>query len=134
MYFIAGLFEGFFGFILEELLKLLARFGLYTIDERLKPKEERNSLILFLGYIFWGSFFGGISLFFFPDRLLIAEVHAKAYLILTPIATGLLLYSIDVFNNRRNRQVTTWGNFFYGYIFVLTLTIIRHFLISLNTG
>ena len=79
-----------------------------------------------MGYTLFGAILGGLSLLVFPDNL-VPEAWRIANLVLTPLAVGAMMAGMGVWRARRGQPVLRIDRFAYGYLFALSLALIRFF-------
>lgn len=80
-----------------------------------------------VGYTLFGAILGGLSLLVFPNNL-IPHAWRVANLIATPIAVGGVMALMGTWRARRGEPVYRINRFAYGYVFALSMALIRfHF-------
>ena len=116
------LFEIAGEFILQIVLEALVELGFHTIAEPFR--KTPNPWLATLGYVLLGSVLGGLSLLVFPLHLVGGGLRV-VNLLITPIAAGLLMCLMGVWRARRDQPVLRIDRFAYGYVFALSLALIR---------
>lgn len=116
------LFEIAGEFILQIVLEALVELGFHTIAEPFR--KTPNPWLATLGYVLLGSVLGGLSLLVFPLHLVGGGLRV-ANLVITPIAAGLLMCLMGVWRARRDQPVLRIDRFAYGYVFALSLALVR---------
>ncbi|MBM3845088.1 MAG: hypothetical protein FJ405_02220 [Verrucomicrobia bacterium] len=121
------MFEILLGIIWEALLQIvleaLPELGLHSVAEPFR--RTPNPWLAALGYALFGAIAGGLSPLAFPSHLVGSEGIRIANLIITPIAVGLVMCAMGVWRARRGQQTIRIDTFTYGYLFALTLVIVR---------
>lgn len=114
-------------FVCEVLLQVffegLGEIGLHSIPKR--SKEPTAPLTAAIGYALLGAAAGGVSLLLFPTSFVNGDVLRRVNLILAPVAAGLLMSAVGVWRRRRGQDLLRIDRFAYGYLFALTLALIR---------
>jgi len=113
----------FFGeFLLQLVIEGLVELGAHWFR---KPARRRpNRWLAALAYALIGAGLGGLSLQIFPASF----VHGPwrvANLVLTPIAAGLAMCLAGHWRARRGHAVLRIDRFAYGYLFALSLALVR---------
>ena len=116
------LFEIAGEFILQIVLEALVELGFHTIAEPFR--KTPNPWLATLGYVLLGSVLGGLSLLVFPLHLVGGGLR-EANLVITPIAAGLLMCLMGVWRARRDQPVLRIDRFAYGYVFALSIALVR---------
>lgn len=83
-----------------------------------------NPWLAGIGYLLWGAILGGLSLLIFPNNLVPPEFR-MANLIITPIVIGVMMGLRGKWRTRRGRSVLRLNRFSYGYLFALSLALVR---------
>lgn len=114
-------------FVCEVLLQVffegLGEIGLHSIPKR--STEPTAPLTAAIGYALLGAAAGGVSLLLFPTSFVNGDVLRRVNLILAPVAAGLLMSAVGVWRRRRGQDLLRIDRFAYGYLFALTLALIR---------
>jgi hypothetical protein len=119
------IFEFLLEFLLELFANVLIEFGFRRII--LGPfKADSHPLLAALGYVFWGAVCGAISLAIFPNHMVAGQVARWANLLLTPVAVGFSMMAMTAWRNKTGASVSLLDRFFHGYLFALTLAVVRH--------
>lgn len=121
--------------MLEFLIEILGEFVLQAVGEALlelgfhslaEPfRKPPNPLLAALGYAIFGALAGALSLLFLPDHLTPSGLPRLANLLLTPIATGLCMVAMGAWRSRRGDALLRIDRFSYGYLFALSLALVR---------
>ena len=124
------LLEFFFSIFGELLLQLLAEFlfhlGFHSLAETVTPREKRNPVLAFFGYVLFGIIIGGLSLVLFPELLLDDKSHSLGNLIVTPILAGLMMNTIGVIRKKQEKNIIRLDSFLFGFIFAFAMGIVRY--------
>ncbi len=123
---------GLFGFILEAAFEILAQLffemaaaiGLRSLTEPFRRPRPINPILAGIGYALYGAFAGGLSLLI--PKVFTAPVWLKLLnLIATPIVCGYIMAKVGQIRERRGQKVMRIDTFFYGYIFALSMAVVR---------
>lgn len=117
------LFQFVFEFLLQVVFEALAEFGLHSVKEPFK--KPPNPWLAAIGYAIFGTIAGAISLWLFPTLFLVSETAQISGLVLTPIAAGLAMMMLGAWRRRKNQNLIRLDKFAYGYLFALTMAVIR---------
>jgi hypothetical protein len=120
--------------MLELIFELLGEFVLQVIGEALVEigfhslaapfRGPPNPWLAGIGYALLGAILGGVSLLAFPDNL-VPGAWRVANLVATPIAVGAVMALIGAWRARRGQQVLRIDRFAYGYLFALSIALVR---------
>lgn len=109
-------------FILQVFGEALLELGLHALAEPfLRPP---NPWLAALGYALFGAIFGALSLLVFPAHL-VGQPWRIINLVLTPVAAGLVMTAMGAWRARRGDALLRIDRFSYGYLFALTLALVR---------
>lgn len=110
--------------LVQVFVEVLAELGLRSLAE---PIQERpNPWLAALGYVLFGTFTGGFSLFLFSEHLVSGEGWRVFNLIVTPVLAGLCMSALGAWRRRRGQRVLRIDRFAYGYLFALAFAVVRH--------
>ena len=126
------LFEFVFSFLGEFLLQVLGQLfievGFHSLAEPFR--KEPNPWLAALGYLIFGAVAGGLSLLVFPDYLVASKSLRVANAVLSPIAAGLSMAAMGKWRAKRGQEVLRIDKFSYGYLFALSLGLVRFWFAS----
>ena len=109
-------------FLLQAAVELLVELGLHALAE---PFHRRpNPWLAALAYAIFGALLGGLSLLVFPANF----THGAWRLVnlaVTPVAAGLLMCLAGRWRARRGDDLLRIDRFAYGYLFALSLALVR---------
>lgn len=109
-------------FILQVCGEALLELGLHALAEPfLRPPKP---WLAALGYALFGAIFGALSLLVLPVHL-VGQPWRVVNLIGTPIAAGLVMTAMGAWRARRGDALLRIDRFWYGYLFALTLALVR---------
>lgn len=117
------LFEIVGEFLLQAVVEALAELGLHSLKEPFR--RPPNPWLAGLGYAIFGAIAGGITLWLLPDHLVRNEVLRKFNLLITPLAAGGMMCLMGAWRTRRGEPVLRIDRFAYGYVFALSLALVR---------
>ncbi len=116
------IFEVLGEFLLQAVGEALFELGFHSLAEPFR--RPPNPWLAALGYILFGAILGGLSLLVVPDHL-VPEAWRIANLVLTPLAVGAMMVSMGAWRARRGQSALRIDRFAYGYLFALSLALIR---------
>ncbi|GAB3403499.1 hypothetical protein NX774_20845 [Massilia agilis] len=112
-------------FVVEVFGEVLAEFGLRCTTEAFK--REPTPWLAAIGYVILGALAGLVSVFLVPP--LLAGMHLRlANLALTPVFAGAVMVLIGAWRRRREQVVVRLDSFAYGYLFALSMALVRFWL------
>jgi len=119
--------EIIFQFIAEILLQIvveiLVEFGFRSFAEPFRNKP--NAWFAAAGYALFGAIAGGLSLLVFPSSFIGAKSLQLVNLALAPIAAGAAMSLLGAWRLRRDQTLIRLDRFSYGYLFALSMALIR---------
>ena len=123
--------EFVFGLLGEFLLQLvgeaLIEIGFHSLAEPFR--RPPNPWLAAIGYALFGAALGGLSLLLFPNNLVQGALRV-VNLVATPVAVGCVLAGIGAWRARRGQSVLRIDRFSYGYLFALSVALIRFYFAS----
>ncbi len=117
------LFEIVCEILLQAFLEALGELGLHSLAAPFQ--KPPNPWLAAIGYAIFGAVAGAISLWLFPTSFVHGETMRMINLVVTPIVVGLLMCVIGAWRARRGQVVLRIDRFTYGYLFALSLALIR---------
>ena len=118
------LFEFLGEFLLQAVGEALFELGLHSLAEPFR--RAPNPWLAALGYAAFGAIFGILSLFVFHTNL-VPNPWRVVNLVVTPIAVGGIMVAMGALRSRRGEPVLRIDRFAYGYLFALSLALIRFY-------
>lgn len=118
------IFEVVGEFVLQVIGETLAELGLHSLGAPFR--RPPNPWLASLGYALFGAILGGLSLLVFPNNL-VPEAFRVANLVLTPLAVGGVMVAMGAWRARRGEPVLRIDKFAYGYLFAMSLALVRFF-------
>lgn len=109
--------------VLQAVAEALVELGLHSLAEPFR--KPPNPWLAGFGYALFGAIAGGISLLLLPMHFASAGLRL-ANLLFTPVAVGLLMCVMGAWRARNNQPVLRIDRFAYGYLFALSLALIRY--------
>jgi hypothetical protein len=111
--------------LLQVVVETLAELGLHSLTA---PSRKRpNPWMAGIGYSIFGAGAGRISLWLVPAHLVTEEPLRILNLVVTPVVAGLLMSLMGVWRARRGDTLLRLDHFAYGYLFALSLALVRFF-------
>ena len=110
--------------VLQIVFEVLAELGLHSLAEPFR--RPPNPWLAALGYSLLGASAGGLSLLAFPSHLVDSHGVQIANLIITPIAVGLVMCAMGAWRARREEPLLRIDKFAYGYLFAVSLALVRY--------
>jgi hypothetical protein len=117
------LFEIVGEILLQVFLEALVELGLHSVAAPFR--KPPNPWLAAIGYAIFGAAAGAVSLLLFPSNFVTGESLRILNLVVTPISVGLLMCVIGAWRIRRGQSVLRIDRFAYGYLFALSLALIR---------
>jgi hypothetical protein len=118
------LFEVIGEFLIQVVGEVLVQLGLHSLAEPFRT--PLNPFLAAIGYTIFGGILGGLTLLIFPAHL-VPLPWRILNLIVTPWAVGGLMAAIGAWRARRGEPVLRIDRFVYGYLFALSLALVRFF-------
>lgn len=109
-------------FLLQAVVEALLEVGLHSLAEPFR--RPPNPWLAGLGYILFGAAIGGISLWVFPANL-VPQPWRVVNLVATPVAVGGVMVLMGAWRAKRGQAVLRLDRFAYGYLFALSLALVR---------
>ncbi|KQZ41484.1 DUF2537 domain-containing protein [Duganella sp. Root1480D1] len=117
------LFELIGEFLIQVVVEALVELGFHSFEGA--SRRPLNPWVAGLGYAIFGAIAGGITLWLLPDHLVRNEVLRKLNLLITPLAAGGMMCLMGAWRVRRGDDVLRIDRFAYGYLFALSLALVR---------
>lgn len=114
-------------FLLQVIVEALIEMGFRSLAEPFR--RPPNPWLAAIGYALFGAVLGGLSLLAFPNNL-VQGPWRVANLAVTPIAVGCVMAGIGAWRTRRGQHVLRIDRFGYGYLFALSVALIRFYFAS----
>jgi len=118
------IFELLGEFVLQVVGEALIEIGFHSLAEPFR--RPPNPWLAAIGYAIFGAILGGISLLAFPNNL-VPGAWRVTNLIATPIAVGGVMAILGAWRARRGQQVLRIDRFAYGYLFALSIALVRFY-------
>lgn len=116
------LFELIGEFLIQVVVEALVELGFHSLEDARRPL---NPWVAGIGYAIFGAIAGGITLWLLPDHLVRNELLRKLNLLVTPLAAGGMMCLMGAWRARRGDDVLRIDRFAYGYVFALSLALVR---------
>ncbi len=110
-------------FLLQALGEALMELGFHSLAEPFR--KPPNPWLAALGYAIFGALAGGLSLLVFSAHLTPAGLPRLANLLLTPLAVGWCMSAMGAWRSKRGDALLRIDRFSYGYLFALTMALVR---------
>ena len=118
------IFEVLGEFLLQVFGEALIEIGFHSLAEPFR--RPANPWLAAIGYALFGAILGGISLLAFPNNLVPAAWRV-ANMVATPMAVGGIMAVMGVWRARRGQRVLRIDRFAYGYLFALSIALVRFY-------
>lgn len=110
-------------FVLQAVMEALVELGFHSLPEPFRKRP--NPWLAAFGYAIMGAIAGALSLWAFPDHMVKGEVARILNVIVTPVAVGATMGLMGRWRTRRGQPALRIDHFAYGYLFALSLALIR---------
>jgi hypothetical protein len=117
------LFEIFAEILIQLVVQVLAEAGLHTVNDWRNFKA--NPWLAGLGYALLGALGGAITVWLLPHYMVHNEALRKLNLLVTPLAAGGMMVLVGAWRAKRGDPVLRIDRFAYGYVFALSLALVR---------
>lgn len=117
------LIELFGEILIQFIAEVLAEAGLHALNDWRNSKP--NPWLAGAAYALLGAIAGGITVWLLPDHLVRNEVLRRLNLLVTPLAAGGMMVLVGAWRARRGDPVLRIDRFAYGYVFALSLALVR---------
>jgi hypothetical protein len=114
------LFEVFVEIVVEVLLEL----GFTSVKEAL-GRENRHPVLSTIGYLILGSALGGLSLLYWPERILGTGPVSGLSLVFGPALSGATMHVWGELRRAGGHQTTNLATFYGGFAFALGVALVR---------
>jgi VIT1/CCC1 family predicted Fe2+/Mn2+ transporter len=112
-----------FGELLLQIIgEILFELGIHSFSQR--REQPTNPWLSVLIYTLLGAALGGLSLLVFPTHL-VPQPWRILNLIATPISAGIIMMLMGAWRTRRGQSILQIDRFFCGYLFALSLALVR---------
>jgi hypothetical protein len=120
-----GLLELVLEILAQAAFELLAELGVRCLAEPFKRPEPASPVMAAAGYLIYGAIAGGLSLLL-PKMFVISKSLRLVNLIVTPIVCGFVMAWFGRFRERRGAETVRLDTFMYGYLFALSMAVVRY--------
>lgn len=110
--------------LLQVVFQVLAEVGLRGF--RVVASRQANPWVAAVFYVLLGCGVGWISVQLQPSLLLQSRQAQWANLLVTPVLAGLAMVALGAWRRRREQALIRLDGFAYGYLFALSMAVIRH--------
>jgi hypothetical protein len=104
--------------------ELLVELGLHSLAEPFR--REPNIWVAVLGYLLLGGVVGALSVWLVPQHLTRDGWPRLANLVVTPVIAGFAMTLLGLWRARRGDPVLRIDRFACGYLFALTVAVVRY--------
>jgi hypothetical protein len=130
MFLIELLVEVFGELLLQLLFEGLAEIGLHLFRKPGSDAANFGAWLRALGYVLLGLLAGGLSLWLPPQSFIHSGAGRLGNLLLAPVAMGLTMAIVGAWRKKRGQQTLGIDHFAYGYVFALSMSLVRFFGVS----
>ena len=109
--------------LLQLVIEALVEIGLHSVKEPFKRRPSPGFAAV--GYGILGAVLGGFTLLILPNHLTPTGSWRLVNLLVTPIVLGVFMSAVGTWRRRRNEAVFRIDKFSYGYLFALSIAIVR---------
>jgi hypothetical protein len=117
--------ELIFEILLQAIFEALTAFVIRLLDKTFSPSSPSSPMLAFIGYLTLGLAAGAASLLIFPRSIFHTSQFHGVSLIVSPVATGLVMSQIGVFLRMRGKRAVRIESFAYGFAFALGMALVR---------
>ncbi len=110
-------------FVIQIVGEALFELGLHSLAEPFR--KPPNPWLAALSYALFGVIFGGISLWLFPQHMLVSAGWRLVNLLVTPVMAGVCMSLIGSWRAKRGQTVLRIDRFSCGFLFALCLALVR---------
>jgi hypothetical protein len=126
---LAALLYGIFELFAEVVLEVLCEAGFSALLRFIRGVfsewEFESPIFAGFSYFLFGVVAGIASFFLFPHPLIHPSRFRGISLLISPLATGLIMSQIGMFLRRRSKRTVRIESFLYGFAFAFGMTVIR---------
>jgi hypothetical protein len=120
------LFELVFEVLLQIVIEILFELGLRSTIEPFR--KAPSPWLAAIGYVMFGAVAGGLSVLVMPQSLIHGDAMRLLNLAVTPVMAGLAMAALGAWRAKRGQQIFRIDRFSYGYLFALSMALVRfHF-------
>ena len=109
-------------FLIQVVVETFIQLGFHSLAAPFK--RTPNPWMAAAGYTMFGAILGGISLFAFPANL-VPPSWRVMNLVITPVAVGVIVALLGKRRVKRGQSLLRIDRFSYGYLFALSLGLVR---------
>lgn len=124
------LFEIVFELFSELFLEILWSVFSHSLLTPFATHDKDNRIGSFISYAIVGIISGFISIYIFPSSFIKNETIQLINLIPSPIILGILFSWYGRIREKKGLETIALDKFSYGYIFALSMGIVRYFFTS----
>lgn len=114
--------------LLQVFFEFLAELGFRGLREPFRRPSPLHPLFAAVCYAGFGALAGAVSLLFLPHLLITSRAGQLANLVVTPLASGLLMSLLGAWRRRKGQEIVRLDVFAYGFVFALAMALVRFFL------
>jgi len=116
----------FLGELLLQLFgELIGEFIEHSIREPFRRPEPMHPWLAAIGYGIFGAVAGGISLWCLPSLFISVQWLRVVNLLVTPVVSGLMMERLGAWREKKGQATLRLDTFAYGFIFALSMGIVR---------
>lgn len=119
------LLEFLLEFVVEVLVQGAFELGFRGLAEPFRKERQVSTAWALFSYVLLGAVGGAISVWLFPMHVLKHPLAQYVNLIITPIALGLAFEWLGHRRESKGKQKMLLDRFSYGFVFALTMGLIR---------
>jgi hypothetical protein len=125
-----ALLELIFEFVFEFITQLVVEIGFEWVAEFFRRRPTLSTVLAFIAIPLFGGFIGLILSNLFPQRMISEPTIPGISLLLSPLATGMVMKLFGDWRRSRGHQPTVLATFWGGALFAFSMALVRWLRVS----